>query len=55
MDNVRSTTARLRRTFQYPTDEDSTDSQPEALDEQGKLTSPTTPLLQRLIYPYITY
>ncbi|KAK7423916.1 hypothetical protein QQX98_000788 [Neonectria punicea] len=33
MDNVRSTTARLRRTFQYP-DEDSTDSQPEALDEQ---------------------
>ncbi|KAH6977028.1 hypothetical protein BKA56DRAFT_587493 [Ilyonectria sp. MPI-CAGE-AT-0026] len=34
MDNVRSTTARLRRTFQYPIDEDSTDSQPEALDEQ---------------------
>ncbi|KAH7153124.1 hypothetical protein EDB81DRAFT_790627 [Dactylonectria macrodidyma] len=34
MENVRSTTARLRRTFQYPVDEDSTDSQPEALDEE---------------------
>ncbi|KAF7537638.1 hypothetical protein G7Z17_g12808 [Cylindrodendrum hubeiense] len=39
MDNVRSTTARLRRTFQYPIEEDSTDSQPEALDEEGKLSS----------------
>ncbi|KAH7133318.1 hypothetical protein B0J13DRAFT_610405 [Dactylonectria estremocensis] len=34
MENVRSTTARLRRTFQYPIDEDLTDSQPEALDEE---------------------
>ncbi|KAI5458107.1 hypothetical protein BGZ63DRAFT_407412 [Mariannaea sp. PMI_226] len=33
MENVRSTSARLRRTFHYP-EEDSTDSQPEALDEQ---------------------
>ncbi|CAM1510444.1 Fc.00g007790.m01.CDS01 [Cosmosporella sp. VM-42] len=32
--DVKSTTARLRRTFQYPTDEDSADSQPEAMDEQ---------------------
>ncbi|KAF7552973.1 hypothetical protein G7046_g7243 [Stylonectria norvegica] len=34
MENVKSTTARLRRTFQYPTDEDSADSQVEAMDEQ---------------------
>ncbi|KAF4993827.1 hypothetical protein FDECE_13301 [Fusarium decemcellulare] len=33
MSSSSSTTARLRRTFHYP-EEDSTDSQPEALDEQ---------------------
>ncbi|KAM0199845.1 hypothetical protein ACHAPI_002940 [Fusarium lateritium] len=33
MPNYQGTTARLRRTFHYP-EEDSTDSQPEALDEQ---------------------
>ncbi|GKU17402.1 unnamed protein product [Fusarium langsethiae] len=33
MPNQRGTTARLRRTFHYP-EEDSTDSQPEVLDEQ---------------------
>lgn len=31
-------TARLRRTFRYAADQDSdSDSQPEAMDEQGKL------------------
>lgn len=35
MDNIHNTRARVRRTFQYPTDDDMTDSQPEALDEQG--------------------
>jgi hypothetical protein len=34
MPNYQGTTARLRRTFHYP-EEDSTDSQPEALDEEG--------------------
>lgn len=34
MPAYQGTTARLRRTFHYP-EEDSTDSQPEALDEQG--------------------
>jgi hypothetical protein len=36
---MEQTTARLRKTFQYPTDNDSEDSLPEALDEQGKITS----------------
>ena len=34
MPDYQGTTARLRRTFHYP-EEDSTDSQPEALDEEG--------------------
>lgn len=33
--NMEQTTARLRKTFQYPTDNDSDDSLPEALDEEG--------------------
>jgi hypothetical protein len=32
---MEQTTARLRKTFQYPTDNDSEDSSPEALDEEG--------------------
>jgi hypothetical protein len=40
MDDIKSTTARLRRTFHYPgdDDDDSADSQPEAMDEEGKVT-----------------
>jgi hypothetical protein len=38
MDNIKSTTARLRRTFAYPTDEDSVSTDtPEAMDEEGKM------------------
>ncbi len=33
--NMEQTTARLRKTFQYPTDNESEDSLPEALDEEG--------------------
>ena len=32
---MEQTTARLRKTFHYPTDNDSEDSLPEALDEEG--------------------
>jgi hypothetical protein len=32
---MEQTTARLRKTFQYPTDNGSEDSLPEALDEEG--------------------
>jgi hypothetical protein len=32
---MEQTTARLRKTFQYPADNDDDDSQPEALDEEG--------------------
>ena len=35
MDNLRGTTARLRRTFQYPDDETTTSDSPEAMDEEG--------------------
>jgi hypothetical protein len=35
MDQIRDTTARLRRTFHYPTDESSNDS-PEVMDEEGE-------------------
>lgn len=34
MDNIRGTSARLRRTFQYPADDSSNDS-PDILDEEG--------------------
>lgn len=38
---TRSTAARLRRTFQYPTDDnDASDSEPEAMDEQGMCMYP---------------
>ena len=33
------TSAKLRKTFRYPTDDDSQDSIPEAMDEQGSFTS----------------
>jgi len=36
MDNIKGTSARLRRTFHYPDDTSGTDS-PEAMDEEGKL------------------
>ena len=38
MDQMKTATTRLRRTFQYPADDDadSTDSLPEALDEEGE-------------------
>ena len=36
MDQIKDKGARLRRTFHYPNeDDDSNDSQPEAIDEQG--------------------
>lgn len=37
MDNLRDQTARMRKTFRYPADEEteSVDSQPEAMDEEG--------------------
>jgi hypothetical protein len=38
---MEQTTARLRKTFHYPTDNDSEDSLPEALDEEGILHSNT--------------
>lgn len=34
---MEQTTSRLRKTFRYPTDNDSDDSSPEALDEEGML------------------
>lgn len=34
---MEQTTSRLRKTFRYPTDDDSDDSLPEALDEEGML------------------
>jgi hypothetical protein len=36
---MEQTTARLRKTFQYPTDNDSEDSLPEVLDEEGVFPS----------------
>lgn len=57
-------TARLRKTFQYPTDNDSEDEGPEAMDEegmiipQGRFSAFSPPTLQPLIHlskiPYIT-
>lgn len=41
MDDFKDQTARLRRTFRYPADDDGEDSQPEAMDEEGKLSSAT--------------
>jgi hypothetical protein len=37
-DNMEQTTAKLRKTFRYPTDNDSDDSLPEAMDEEGSST-----------------
>lgn len=34
--DIRDTTARLRRTFAYPTDESSNGGTPEVLDEEGQ-------------------
>jgi hypothetical protein len=42
---MEQTTARLRKTFQYPTDNDSEDSLPEALDEEGVSLSKLSLLL----------
>jgi hypothetical protein len=39
---MEQTTARLRKTFHYPADNDSEDSLPEALDEEGLLFQPST-------------
>ncbi|PQE30352.1 Histone acetyltransferase protein [Rutstroemia sp. NJR-2017a WRK4] len=44
------TTSRLRKTFRYPTDNDSDDSLPDALDEEGTATPPSLPPLQ-LTFP----
>lgn len=40
MDNLRDQSARMRKTFRYPADEEteSADSQPEALDEEGRFS-----------------
>lgn len=37
--DLNDTTARLRRTFHYPTDDSSTSVTPEVLDEEGWWTS----------------
>lgn len=40
MDNPNSATTRLRRTFAYPTDDDSSSTgEPDAMDEEGKVLS----------------
>lgn len=51
MEPLRTTTARLRRTFAYPTDESSSTGTPDALDEEGSVFSPL-PSPQSL-YPYM--
>ena len=40
---MEQTTARLRKTFHYPTENDSEDSLPEALDEEGTAHSYSLP------------
>lgn len=41
--DIRDTTARLRRTFHYPTDDSSNGGTPEVLDEEGELYRPLPP------------
>lgn len=50
---MEQTTARLRKTFQYPADNDSDDSSPEALDEEG-LSTPSQPHHTSLVVAFST-
>src|SRR5262245_36344849 len=50
MADIKGATARLRKTFHYPDDGNDSDSQPEAMDEQGKTPSPS-PTRRTLILP----
>jgi hypothetical protein len=50
METATSAVARLRRTFAYPDDsQDSQDSQPEAMDEEGKHFSSRIPALSFIL------
>lgn len=51
---MEQTTARLRKTFHYPTDNDEEDDLPEALDEEGKLYQ-LYQLIRTLISRYLAF
>src|SRR5687768_17889633 len=45
MANVNNASARLRKTFHYPADDDASNSDPEAMDEQGTYLPAHSPCL----------